>query len=248
MQDSTRKTLDLYIKIARRLANGNFVKYVRENNVIYEMRVNRIGQTTQIAIPVHDMDTLGALGNNLRYFLQPNEPISFKNLPQIYEDMSQNWAVAAENFKDRLETYLAQSPLSLEIDNASVTLRNIKEVFLYGDISHSSKIDRFEQWEASPTAFPFMRFCFENAAVEIIETVVWIAFLIERELTGNKIPSPNSSLLWRRLSKVKERGEWRRITPLYDQKQNEELKRRMSAAELMSFDEFGEPQLTLSAT
>lgn len=157
------------------------------------MRVTFSGNARDGAIHIDehlpDYEDVRAFTSALRIFLQADDQISFPWLakkvyidPEISENWKQNFVAA----RTALNTYLDETLRHLIVVNgeAKKTPREIKDVFILGDLAHLDKRFRptFEEWRNDPFAFPLYQKDFYETLGYIYNCINHLLYWTEQEL------------------------------------------------------------------
>lgn len=133
-----------------------------------------------------DEESLSAAILTLRMFIQNNEPISFEKMSSLYLriNVPQELKDDFNTLRNELNNYLdATAPISIggremifgkppvdsQQNSEHITNRELMEIYIYGDYSHSNEEKRkaFERIASNPLFAPIGSFLFAN----IIETI-----------------------------------------------------------------------------
>ncbi len=162
------RAIRLFIAKADKLESLEFVKLTREGKrgvVMWPYQPNR---PLERAGP--GPEAIDAFVLTFRFFIQNNEPVSFGNLPAVYEAVGANAEERLRIAKVRtvLNGYL-DGESSLKIHERPVTERHVLDVFMWGGLAHShhEHTATFERWQSSP-----MFLALENHFTTILETVM----------------------------------------------------------------------------
>ena len=135
-----------------------------------------------------DEDSTLALVATLRFFVQPRDGISFKQMAELYEilpvpDEDKGHVKTAH---DDVEAFLDSlvSGVGLVIDGEKLTNRNLFETFMYGWLAHANtdKRSHYEQWvKDSPLRF-MMETIFEEIVAVLLNVIFWFPPTNERAI------------------------------------------------------------------
>jgi len=128
----------------------------------------------------------------LRFFIQDNERCSIRNVARIYEGLP----ISKENKKrfrtsrSNLNKFL-DSELPVKVDDETITLRGILEMFIYGDLAHANRKKRelLDQWMSYPLADVVVSNQFVFILEALMGFIAWVRSLnqeVIKELTGKK--------------------------------------------------------------
>ena len=147
-----------------------FMESIHERKVEFKQSPEKAGLGT-ITLQGPDDELIAACVLTIRFFIQDNEAISFRNMKEVYDnlDTSQQNKNEFNQIRDELNRYLdSGSPLVMsdkkansemilandlnerlaELSNASLTSENrlsyreIRDLFIYGKLSHTNETKR----------------------------------------------------------------------------------------------------------
>jgi hypothetical protein len=182
-RDEIISTLKLFNEKADKLRNSKFVA-----SAVADSGVNLSwteGQPAEVSRKGPDQENIDAFVLTLRFFLQDNEPISFRNLStNIYSS-----SLISEEHRHQFER--ARSALNDFLDGNTmfnfggiITRRELMNVFIFGDLSHANweKKEKFEEWMASSLVSPFFENEFVTVLFEILNIVLFVQKLNQQVL------------------------------------------------------------------
>ena len=189
MQEATRKALELFAEKARELRSFRFVKFIEEQEMRIEISGNtRDGATRVDTRQLPDYEDVRAFISALRLFLQKGDPISFRYLANtVYTDsrVSENWKRNFDAARMILNQFLDEVPEHLiVVDGDTKTRREIKDVFISGDLAHLDKKLRpaFEAWKSDQFVFPLRQMDFYETLGHIYNCIKHVLYWTEQEL------------------------------------------------------------------
>ena len=135
-----------------------------------------IGATIERRGP--DKDSIDASVLTLRFFIQDNEPCSFRNMAKIYEDLpiSLDKKKSFEKSRDFVNFLLDQdSPIGP--DKGKLKNRDIFYIIIYGGLAHANKEKKkaYDQWISDSVLEPFIT----NEFVWIVAGILKAIFDVE---------------------------------------------------------------------
>ena len=200
MDDEARKTLELFVEKADRLA-----KYVRENQARNSIVVSPGGlvgvfrnseeEEWQVA------STLDGFLVTFRMFVQPGDRIALYSLerdsqrqpkrqkPRLLDlaGLSPDWYEKVEQAYQLVDVALAIAPPNLMYNDEPITRRKILETFLYGDNVHVNAAHRetFNQWRRLPDLFGELQLEFVTILGFMFGQILEVAEACKHELILN---------------------------------------------------------------
>ena len=200
MDEASRKTLELFVEKAERLA-----KYVRENHARNSIVVNPGGL---IGVFRHAEDeewqiasTLDGFLVTFRMFVQPRDRIALYSLvrdsqrqpipqkPKLLDlpGLSPKWYEKVERAYQLVDLTLSIAPPNLMYNGEPITRRKILETFLYGDNVHVNAPDRetFNEWRRNSDLFGELKFEFVTILGFMFARIVGVAEACKQELSLN---------------------------------------------------------------
>jgi hypothetical protein len=218
------ETLKLFNEKAETLKGyERFMESIHERKVEFKQTPETAGLGT-ITVQGPDNESIAACVLTIRLFIQNNDPISFGNMKKIYDnlDTSQENKNEFNQIRDELNRYLdSGSPLVMsnekanpemilandlnerlaELSNASLTSENrltyreILDLFIYGDLSHTNetKREKLKQLLSSSVGAAFAWYIFTGILIQIMRCIFAVAAInqdvINEEETGNSKPA-----------------------------------------------------------
>lgn len=160
MISSTRAcaALTLFNEKLDALRYGRFVRSLKRSGYGYNVRFPTGKKAVTKLRPAEDAIRAALL--TIRFFVQDNEPCSFRNLSKIYVDLRIPAEIRIE-FRDRrklFNDYLdSEEHVSLHLSSQRMTPRKVFAAVTYGDLAHSTRHHRvlYKKLSAGPlqTAF-----------------------------------------------------------------------------------------------
>lgn len=143
--EQARETLLLFNEKAERLERSGFIKQLDETPLSLHLTLGV--PDPAIATTAPGEDPVDAFVLTLQFFLQDNEPSSFRRLAEVYESFPIS-AALREKFRmgrHNLNLFLDSSVSMGVIINGNAIgprRRDVLEIFLYGDLSHAQPRQR----------------------------------------------------------------------------------------------------------
>lgn len=187
MQQATRTTLELLVEKAERLNSWSFFQYfVRGGEFSFRFRVDR--QTDAMADmryvgPSPEEESLAAAVLYLRLFFQREDDFSLQRLMKMSVDpaLSPAWKEQFVDVCAMNQTLDSEDEVLRELPIWPLTQRDIFKTFLYGDMAHHSRRERYRQWKQEPF-FPLLQFIFVSAIADLLCRILNLANLSRQEL------------------------------------------------------------------
>ncbi len=176
------EALKLFIEKADKLKNSNFVTRIVKRSGV-DLSFNT-GQKTVVRRRGPDDENIDAFILTFRFFIQDNEPISLRNIKDVFhsdlatEEEKNNFDEARSN----LNTYLEGNTM-FNI-NGMIRRRELMEVFIFGGLSHANSIkkEKYDRWMGSDILAPFVQNEFAVIIFEALNIIVFIQNLCEMVL------------------------------------------------------------------
>jgi hypothetical protein len=129
-----------------------------------------------------------ALVTTLRFFVQPRDQISFKQMAELYNILpvpnEDKRLVKAAH--DDVESFLDSlvSGMGLVIDGEKLTNRKLFETFMYGWLAHANTDKRqyYEKWVKNSPVRLMLETIFEEIAAALIGVILWFPPTNERAI------------------------------------------------------------------
>ncbi len=169
----------LYNEKADKLEGMSFTKRILSEGSGVQISVKR-GEPVSAARFGPDQESIEAFVLTFRFFVQDNEPSSFRNLAVLYDDPTLSLDPdTVHRFKEAREAInsFLDAPTMVRINERRLTRREVFEVFMWGALAHSHKKDTFDKWAGIPVFFQMM----ENEFVYTLASILRAVFAI-REL------------------------------------------------------------------
>ena len=148
------KDMDLFGNKAEKLKNYSFTEQVTSGNFGITISAGK-DEPVKIEKRFPTDESIDAFVLTLRFFIQDNEPSSFRNMAKIYAKLPGHGMEKTEfqNTRKELNDYLDSPGKSLKINENGKTLTNreIFDVFLWGGLAHSEKRSKYDEWMANPS-------------------------------------------------------------------------------------------------
>jgi len=154
------EALKLFNEKAALLRESNLVKFFHEQKRISVHLAVHSGKESTIDMTDPDPEAIDSVILNLRFFVQPKDGCTFKQLMDIYSklEISEELKERSINSYNAWKKFLA-SKISITIDNHTPSHNEIFKTFLYGRYAHADPEPRriYKEWEGRKYLFPFYK-------------------------------------------------------------------------------------------
>jgi hypothetical protein len=188
MRTDTKEALELFIEKADKLKASNFINNPEQIN--FKWSWNDSDETLEIM--GYDSQEVDAFILTFRFFIDQKEHCSFRWLANnVLDDptLSENWKHEFGRVREALNQYLDQYPYIQvsRTDAVPMTRREIKNLFLFGDLSHATwnpeNRKKFKTWMSSNLATKgLLTTQFASILLETYSGIAYIAELSRSEL------------------------------------------------------------------
>ncbi len=165
--DLAVRTLQLFNEKTAKLQRLRFTQYMLEHGKIsFTISGQQTDEGFVNTIERHgpDEEMIDAVVLTLRFFIQNNEPISLCNMGKLYDKLPVR-SELVEQYRDarRKINELLDSETYLNLYGKQITLRDMQDIIIYGDLSHVKPKKRavYESWMQHAIVPPmiFNEFC-----------------------------------------------------------------------------------------
>jgi len=190
MKAEIREVLEFFVEKADELMASDFVRRLNETGKTgFRVSVNRVEDGKWLLITDRSGPTrteVKAFAVTFRFFIQDTDKISFRSLSKLCSDesLSEHWRTEFRRVRYEVNDYLDNRHLPIAVDGApNPSMREIMNVFIYGDITHGNGKHRptYIKWRESGFFLAF-----ENEFVvlmsNILGDITYVAELCRREL------------------------------------------------------------------
>ena len=110
--------------------------------------------SAEIQTTIPHEESIDAFLYTFRFFIMGNEEISFRKMPELYEQLpiSEEKKQWFRSGRDKLNSFL-DSEASYRVDEETLTYRHIMLTFINGGLGHANdkkKVKEYEMWAATP--------------------------------------------------------------------------------------------------
>lgn len=151
------KTLRLFNEKADKLEGLSFTKNLSGSGITIS---GKQGEAIQAQRQGPDDEAIDAFVLTIRFFVQDNETISFRNMAELYAGLPVGKDLV-DKFNDaRTKTNAAlDKPSPIKLNNTELTFRAIFEVFLWGGLAHANPTKKavYDTWVPNPILFPLLQ-------------------------------------------------------------------------------------------
>lgn len=175
-EDRALRALRLFNEKADEIDTRSFSKQVFSERIGHRLSFKRDSMQSSRFGP--DAESIAAFSLTLRYFLQDNEPSSFRNLSKVYAYLH-GQGIADRSAVDAFEQARAYIPqLQRAVPSIPISFNGrewleweIFEVFFWGGITHSTQKEMYDTWRAMPLFFPMVEHIFVRTSVSLIKII-----------------------------------------------------------------------------
>jgi len=140
-------------------------------------------------------ESIDAFVLTFRFFIQDNEPISFRNIAKIYENAYINGEFLERFNSARVATNkLLDSPnmFNITFHDSKPTNRDVMETFIYGGLAHANpeKNQLYNEWMGFPPTRGLFQTCFNSVLGHVLRAIRFISILnreVIQKLTSTKV-------------------------------------------------------------
>lgn len=149
------KTLNLFNEKVDRLEKNSFVKHIfsQKTGVTISSKKN---EEVKIEKRFPEKESIESFVLTLRYFIQDNEKISFRNIGKIYDKLPDNNQKKDffQDARNKLNNFLdtPDNQLSIKENDRVLTNREIFDTIIYGELAHTNENKReiYKRWMKNP--------------------------------------------------------------------------------------------------
>lgn len=192
---SPSRQLQLFNEKAAELASYSFVKLLMENPNLVTVRYD--GHNIELETKFPNRESMSAFVHILRQFIQKSEPVSFREIAKVYQDLPARGDVKNEfsTIQASLNQFLdSQSDEFSIADEApdggppvefDLQHRRILDTFINGGFSHSDapKRAQLDEWQAHAMTFAIVSHIFTSCLAVVFTHIMAVKRLNERVLT-----------------------------------------------------------------
>lgn len=131
-------SLKFFNEKAEKLLKSRFVEHLQEIGKLSVTISANKGQEVQVTRILPDQHAIDEFVLTLRFFIQDNEKSSFRQISQVYRELSLSPELK-KNFLDcrkALNNYLDQKT-NMTIHAMNPSRRELLNIFIYGDLAHA---------------------------------------------------------------------------------------------------------------
>jgi hypothetical protein len=169
------RTLQLFNQKASKLENLEFVRTVRSQKFGYTVSSGADGSFTVERHGPSD-EAVDAFVLTYRFFVQDNEPTSFRRMAALYGEMPVDspWKDGAQSTRQQLNSFL-DGPTHIVVANHRITRRELHDTFLWGDLAHANKAkeDQLTEWAKRDGLIPVLQAEFIWVLADVFGAIAW---------------------------------------------------------------------------
>lgn len=149
---NTLKRLRFFNEKGKRLWNSAFMESILNKESGWKFGIETKADGTQIGYSSHsgpNRDAIDAFVLTFRFFIQDNEGTSFRQMHNLYSTIPINASLKSnfDKMRNDLNAFLDSNFLPNVVLNGNpLSNREIMEVFIFGGLAHSTKVETFEKW------------------------------------------------------------------------------------------------------
>lgn len=185
------RALELFNEKADKLESSTFTKKILGERSGVEIEAKQ-GEGVSVIRFGPDQEAIEAFVLTLRFFVQDNEPSSFRNLATLYNDPNLNLDTQLvrrfQEARDAINSFLDQRSL-LQENKSPLTHRAIFEIFMWGGLAHANeeKKKTFDRYRGIPIFFQILENEFVITLASILKAIFYIREL-NKETLGKLRP------------------------------------------------------------
>lgn len=150
-------TPKLFNEKANKLATLTFIKGIEKSGVTIS---GKLGQPLQAQRFGPSDESIEAFVLTMRFFVQDNETISFRNMADLYAGLPVDPEIIQKFNDARAKTNAGLDKTSpVKLNNKNLTFRAIFEVFMWGGLAHANAKKKivYDSWTKDPILFPLLQ-------------------------------------------------------------------------------------------
>jgi hypothetical protein len=192
MYKETKRILDLIVDKANKLRDFSFETHVAQTGLGFKGTIQDDG-TWLLEFGIPDVKERDAFLLTFRLFYQENEPISFPNLTDLFDDLS-----LSDEYKNEVTAtrqiyfdYInGSSSYTVDLFEGHPTRKQMLDVGLYGGLVHTNRPDRttqFHIWASDDIRANLFEQEFTSFLIRILGLIYPLSDSCQQELNRNPV-------------------------------------------------------------
>jgi hypothetical protein len=193
------RALRLFNEKADKLEASSFTRKILTERSGVEISAKRV--ETGVAVTATrfgpDQESIDAFVLTFRFFVQDNEPSSFRNMADFYSDaglpLDSETTRRFNEARDAVNAYLDEASF-VQVDNRPLTHREIFDVFMWGGLAHAyaqkGRKETFDLWKSILGFFQILENEFVLALATILKAIFYIRELNKQAIQKLETSSP----------------------------------------------------------
>ena len=175
----------LFIDKANRLLNCSFVNsYKNKSGVDLSWKQ---GSEPEVCHRGPSQEQTDAFVLTFRFFIQNNDSISFSNMDKAFNAnfIPSELRLKFVEAKGHLNNYL-DSKTNFEVNGHGVTRRELLDVFIYGELSHTNhaKKVKYDNWMSNRIFATFMKNEFTSILFQVLNVISYTGGICEEVISN----------------------------------------------------------------
>ena len=149
--------LSLFNEKSDKLESLSFTEKIAHSGVTIS---GKLGKPVQAERQGPDDESIDAFVLTMRYFVQDNEPTSFRHMAELYSKLSVTPDLVQKFNDARTKTNAGlDKSTPVNLNNEVLTYRAVFDTFLWGGLAHANpkKKARYDVWAKNPILFPLLQ-------------------------------------------------------------------------------------------
>ncbi|MCH7735999.1 MAG: hypothetical protein IH872_01225 [Chloroflexi bacterium] len=176
-------TLRLFNEKADKLESLSFTSEIENSGIHISAG---FGQPVRVERRGPDEEAIDAFVLTMRFFIQDNEPTSFKNMEDLYSELPVSTELKQRYSEARKKTNEKLDGLTMVTENrVEITYRYVFDVFLWGGLAHADSRKKivYDRWAKHSVLFPMLQNEFVSAIGIVLEMIYFTRAINQAALT-----------------------------------------------------------------